>query len=50
MRIADGEHARRIAPPRIVAAKRFVDVLLREIQTPLLDLDRGIPQLWPRPE
>jgi hypothetical protein len=34
----------------IVAAKRFEDVLLRQIETPLLHLDRSIRQLRVGPQ
>ena len=49
MAVANGEHRSRIAPARIVAAKRFVNVLLRQIEPPLLDLNRGIRQLRAAP-
>ena len=45
MAVANGEHARRIAPPRIVAAERFENVALGKIQTPLFDLHCCIRQL-----
>ena len=50
MAVANGEHRSRIAPPRIVAAKGFVNVLLRQIEPPLLDLNRSVGQLRPSPK
>src|SRR5258708_2091578 len=50
MRIANGEHARRIAPSGIIAAQGFENVPLGEIQAPLFDLNRSIRQLRVGPQ
>jgi hypothetical protein len=42
MRVANGEHARRIASARIIRFKRLVNVPLSKIETALLDLNCSI--------
>jgi hypothetical protein len=50
MAVANGEHARGVATPRIIRFKRLVNVPLSKIEPTLLDLNRSICQLRPRPE
>ena len=45
MAVANGEHARRIAPARIIAAQGFVNVPLGKIEPPLLELNRHVREL-----
>jgi len=50
MAVSNSEHRSRVAPPRIVAGKRLVNVLLRQVEPPLLDLNRRIRELRPCPQ
>src|ERR1700722_11858756 len=45
MAVANGEHARRIAPAGVIRFERFENVPLSKIQTPLLNLNRSIREL-----
>src|SRR3984885_3419349 len=50
MAVANCEHTRRVPATAVVAAQGFVDVLLRQIETPLFDLDRRIREMRPCPQ
>ena len=50
MAVANGEHARRITTARIVGTERLVNVLLRQIEPPLFDLNRSVRQLRVGPQ
>jgi hypothetical protein len=45
MRVANSEHTRRISASWIIGTKRFVNVLLRQIEPPLLKLKRHVGEL-----
>jgi hypothetical protein len=50
MAVANSEHRSRIAPPRIIRCQSLVNVLLGQIEPPLLNPNRSIRELRPRPQ